>query len=105
MVSDAGGIINNSPTALGFESRVSEFTLSNGLHFVVLERHNAPVVSCHTHAKVGAFVEEPGGTGDTVESQAVGAFICRTVMCKVLNPDSSCCISCMFVPRKLRADL
>lgn len=46
-----------------FESRVSEFTLPNGLHFIVLERHNAPVVSCHTHARVGAYVEEEGSTG------------------------------------------
>lgn len=48
---------------LGFESRVSEFTLPNGLHFIVLERHNAPVVSCHTHARVGAFIEADGSTG------------------------------------------
>eukprot|EP00879_Flechtneria_rotunda_P014417 GHRR01015065.1.p1 GENE.GHRR01015065.1~~GHRR01015065.1.p1 ORF type:complete len:529 (+),score=170.50 GHRR01015065.1:192-1778(+) len=52
-----------APAALGFESRVCEFTLSNGLHFIVLERHNAPVVACHTHARVGAYVEEEGGTG------------------------------------------
>lgn len=50
-------------TSLQFDSRVSEFTLPNGLHFIVLERHNAPVVSCHTHARVGAYVEEEGSTG------------------------------------------
>jgi predicted Zn-dependent peptidase len=50
-------------TSLQFESRVSEFTLPNGLHFIVQERHNAPVVSCHTHARVGAYVEEEGSTG------------------------------------------
>jgi predicted Zn-dependent peptidase len=50
-------------TSLQFESRVSEFTLQNGLHFIILERHNAPVVSCHTHARVGAYVEEEGSTG------------------------------------------
>ena len=45
------------------EQRVQEFTLSNGLHFLVLERHNAPIASCHTYADVGAFDEEAGQTG------------------------------------------
>jgi hypothetical protein len=48
---------------LGFENSVSEFTLRNGLHFIILERHVAPVVSCHIYANVGAFVEEEGSTG------------------------------------------
>lgn len=45
------------------ERRVQEFTLPNGLTFLVLERHNAPIVSCHTYANVGAFDEEDGQTG------------------------------------------
>lgn len=45
------------------ESRVQEFTLSNGLHFIVLERSIAPIVSCHTYADVGAFDEVDGQTG------------------------------------------
>ena len=45
------------------EERISEFTLGNGLHFIVLERHNAPIVSCHTYANVGAFDEADGQTG------------------------------------------
>ncbi|KAK9810609.1 hypothetical protein WJX73_004170 [Symbiochloris irregularis] len=45
------------------EDRVSEFTLPNGLHFLVLERHTSPVVSCHTYADVGAFDEPNGQTG------------------------------------------
>eukprot|EP00878_Enallax_costatus_P011052 GHUV01011544.1.p1 GENE.GHUV01011544.1~~GHUV01011544.1.p1 ORF type:complete len:268 (+),score=80.03 GHUV01011544.1:1419-2222(+) len=60
---DAAASTETISPSLGFESRVSEFTLPNGLHFIVLERHNAPVVACHTHARVGAFVEEDGGTG------------------------------------------
>lgn len=44
-------------------SRVHEFTLNNGLHFIVLERHIAPIVSCHTYADVGAFDEVNGQTG------------------------------------------
>lgn len=54
------------------ESAVTEFTLSNGLRFIVLERHIAPVVSCHTYVNVGAFDEDDGKTGDhgTVSSNS-----------------------------------
>jgi predicted Zn-dependent peptidase len=46
-----------------FEKRMTEFTLSNGLKFLVLERHEAPVVSFHTHADVGSVNEVKGITG------------------------------------------
>ncbi len=46
-----------------FESRLTEFTLDNGLTFLVLERHEAPVVTCYTHANVGAVDEVKGITG------------------------------------------
>ena len=46
-----------------FEDRLTEFTLDNGLTFLVLERHNAPVVSFNTHANVGAVDEVKGITG------------------------------------------
>ena len=46
-----------------FESRLTEFTLDNGLEFIVLERHEAPVVACYTHADVGAADEVTGLTG------------------------------------------
>lgn len=46
-----------------FESRVTQFTLDNGLRFIVLERHEAPVVTCYTHANVGAVDEVTGMTG------------------------------------------
>ncbi len=46
-----------------FESRVTEFTLDNGLKFIVLERHEAPVVTCYTHANVGSVDEVTGITG------------------------------------------
>lgn len=46
-----------------FEKRVTEFTLENGLHFIVLERHDAPVVSFHTYADVGSADEVIGITG------------------------------------------
>lgn len=45
------------------ESRVSEFTLSNGMKFIVLERHKAPVASFHTYADVGSVQETKGITG------------------------------------------
>jgi len=46
-----------------FERRMTEFTLDNGLKFLVLERHTAPVVSFHTYADVGAVDEVRGITG------------------------------------------
>ncbi|MGB8656685.1 MAG: pitrilysin family protein [Candidatus Zixiibacteriota bacterium] len=45
------------------ESKVTEYTLSNGLKFIVLERHDAPVVSFCTYANVGSSNEVTGITG------------------------------------------
>ena len=41
-----------------FEKRVTEFTLPNGLDFILLERHEAPVVSFHTYVNAGS-VDDP----------------------------------------------
>src|ERR1700709_2442561 len=46
-----------------FEKKVTEFTLANGLHFIVLERHDAPVVSFHTYVNAGAVDDPAGKTG------------------------------------------
>jgi predicted Zn-dependent peptidase len=46
-----------------FEKRMTEFTLNNGLKFLVLQRHEAPVVSFHTYADVGSVDEVKGITG------------------------------------------
>ena len=46
-----------------FEKDLTEFTLDNGLTFLVLERHDAPVVTCYTHADVGSADEVKGITG------------------------------------------
>ncbi len=46
-----------------FEKKVHEFTLDNGLKFLVLERHEAPVVSFSTYANVGSVDEVKGITG------------------------------------------
>ncbi len=43
--------------------QVTEFTLDNGMKFIVLERHQAPVVSFMTYVNVGAAEEEMGKTG------------------------------------------
>jgi len=46
-----------------FEKQMTEFTLDNGLKFLVIERHEVPVVSFHIHADVGAVDEVYGITG------------------------------------------
>ncbi len=46
-----------------FEKNLTQFTLDNGLTFLVLQRHNAPVVTCYTHVDVGAVDEVTGITG------------------------------------------
>ncbi len=46
-----------------FEKKVTEFTLGNGLHFIVLQRPNAPVVSMVTLVNVGAANDQAGRTG------------------------------------------
>jgi predicted Zn-dependent peptidase len=45
------------------ESQVKEFTLPNGLTFLVLERHDAPVFSFRTYVNAGGVDEVPGITG------------------------------------------
>jgi predicted Zn-dependent peptidase len=46
-----------------FEKRVTEFTLANGLHFIVLRRPEAPVVSFHTYVNAGSVDDSNGRTG------------------------------------------
>ena len=43
--------------------QITEFTLDNGLKFIVLENHDAPVVSFVTYANVGGVDEPDGQTG------------------------------------------
>ena len=52
--------------AKGFEDiekQVKEYTLDNGLTFIVLERHDAPVFSFMTYVDAGSVDEMPGETG------------------------------------------
>ena len=46
-----------------FEKKVTEFTLPNGLHFIIAERHEAPVVSFHTYVNAGSVDDPSGATG------------------------------------------
>lgn len=46
-----------------FEQNVTEFTLDNGLTFIVVENHDAPVLSVLTYADVGSSDEVKGITG------------------------------------------
>ncbi len=46
-----------------FERDVTSFTLANGMTFVVAERHEAPVVTFFTVARVGGADEPAGQTG------------------------------------------
>ncbi|VXD21180.1 Peptidase M16-like protein [Planktothrix serta PCC 8927] len=45
------------------EREITEFTLDNGMKFIVLERHRAPVVSFLIYADVGGVDEPTGKTG------------------------------------------
>jgi predicted Zn-dependent peptidase len=45
------------------ESKVTEFMLGNGMKFILLERHEAPVVSFLTYADVGDANDPKGQTG------------------------------------------
>jgi predicted Zn-dependent peptidase len=46
-----------------FEKKVTRFTLPNGLTFILIERHDAPVVSFHTYVNVGSVDDPTGRTG------------------------------------------
>src|SRR5260370_9732678 len=45
------------------QSRIGSFTLKNGMTFIVVERHQAPVASFLTYADVGSVQEVKGITG------------------------------------------
>src|SRR3990172_152720 len=50
-------------TLADFEKSVTEFTLANGMKFVVVERRAVPVASFFLHADVGAVDEQVGQSG------------------------------------------
>src|ERR1017187_5466799 len=56
---DTGGGL----TPADFEKSVTEFTLANGMKFIVVERHQVPVVAFNLYVDVGAVDEVTGITG------------------------------------------
>lgn len=52
-----------TPQQAEFEKSVTEFTLANGLKFIVVERHQVPTVAFNLHVDVGAVDEVTGITG------------------------------------------
>ena len=46
-----------------FEKTVTEFTLANGMHFIVVERHEVPIVAFQLYLDVGAVDENIGQGG------------------------------------------
>lgn len=55
--------IPSASTAQDIENRVVEHTLSNGMKFLLLERHQSPVFSGYLMFRVGSVDERPGITG------------------------------------------
>ncbi len=55
--------VSIEPYLEGVSQRISEFTLDNGMKFIVFENHQAPVVSFVTYADVGGVDEPMGKTG------------------------------------------
>ncbi|MEE2822848.1 MAG: pitrilysin family protein [Acidobacteriota bacterium] len=56
-------VLATSQSLSDFDKKVHEFTLDNGLKFIIVERHEAPVVSFQTYADVGSVDEVKGITG------------------------------------------
>src|SRR2546421_12020886 len=46
-----------------FQKSVTEFTLANGMKFIIVERHEVPVVAFNLYVDVGAVDEVTGITG------------------------------------------
>jgi predicted Zn-dependent peptidase len=59
----SAGLFVSAQDLQELQKKASEFTLPNGLHFIVLERHESPVVSFHTWVSVGSINDPAGETG------------------------------------------
>jgi predicted Zn-dependent peptidase len=59
----AAGLLAFAQDLQELQKKASDFTLSNGLHFIVLERHESPVVSFHTRVNAGSVDDPTGQTG------------------------------------------
>ncbi len=61
--SQANSLASLAPYLERLREQITEFQLDNGMTFIVLERHEAPVVSFVTYANVGGVDEPLGKTG------------------------------------------
>ena len=59
----ATAAVAGAQSYLDLEDQIQEFTLDNGVHFIVLERHDVPVFSFRTFVNVGSANEVRGVTG------------------------------------------
>lgn len=57
------GVALGQELAAEFEQRVTEFTLDNGMHFIIIERPVAPVASFVSFVNVGSVNEPVNNTG------------------------------------------
>jgi len=58
-----GAALGDGANTKEIEGKVHTFVLPNGLRFIVLERHDAPVFSFRTYVNAGSVDETPGATG------------------------------------------
>jgi predicted Zn-dependent peptidase len=56
-------LISTSVSAQTLEGKVIEHTFSNGLTLLLYERHQAPIIACHTYVNVGSANDKLGQTG------------------------------------------
>jgi predicted Zn-dependent peptidase len=59
----AAVVVSRAQDLKEMEKRVTEFTLSNGLRFILLERHEAPLISFQTYVAAGSVNDPAGQTG------------------------------------------
>src|SRR6266478_25209 len=59
----AAAVADSGLSLADFEKSVTEFTLANGMKFVVVERHLVPVVAFDLYVDVGGVDESTGLTG------------------------------------------
>ena len=59
----SAGLLVSAQGLQEIQKKASDFTLPNGLHFIVLERHESPVVSFHTWVNVGSVDDPAAETG------------------------------------------
>ena len=58
-----GALFLHAQELRDYEKKVTEFTLANGQHFILVERHQVPVVSFHTYVTAGSAQDPAGKTG------------------------------------------